>query len=154
MSESSYSYKTHHPHIHICIYEPPHTHPSDPTQPFNPSILSPSLPLPLPSPHLPSDPRQHAPRPLPHRPLPRLIHKQQPQPKSHRQKKVLDRDIRGTENILQARRVAKDEDNDEGEEDGGEEVEILCRFVEGGWVLEDGEVARAGCHEVEPLPGT
>lgn len=103
---------------------------------------------------LPSQPCQNPLGPPPHRRLPRFIHQQKPDPKSHRQEKVLDRDGRGAEDTLQTRRVTEDEDDDEGEEDGGEEVEVLGGFVEGGRVLEDGEVAGAGGHEVEPLPGS
>jgi hypothetical protein len=45
-----------------------------------------------------------------------------------------------------------DEDDAEGKEHSGEEVEVLGVFVADGGLLEDAEVASSGCEEVEPLP--
>ena len=53
---------------------------------------------------------------------------------------------------MQTGGVIKHENDDEGEKDGGEEVEVLRGFVEGRGVLKDTEMAGAGRHEVEPLP--
>ena len=66
---------------------------------------------------------------------------------------MLDRHTAGAEDGLETGRIAEDEDDDEGKEDGGKEVEVLGRFVERGGVLEDAEMAGPGRHEVEPLPG-
>jgi hypothetical protein len=59
---------------------------------------------------------------------------------------VLNGNVSGAEYPLQSGNIAEDEDDDEGEEDGGEEVEVLGGFVESGWVLEYAEMTGSGCH--------
>lgn len=47
----------------------------------------------------------------------------------------------------------EEEDCDEQrEDDGGKEVEVLRGFVEGGRMLKDGQAAGMDGHEIEPLP--
>ena len=57
------------------------------------------------------------------------------------------------QNTLQIRDVEPENCHYKGEGDGGEEVKVLCGFIECWGVLEDRETARTDGHEVEPLPG-
>jgi hypothetical protein len=52
--------------------------------------------------------------------------------------------------ILQGGDIKPENGHQERENNGREEVEILCGFIEGWWVLEDGEAAGAEGHQVEP----
>ena len=52
---------------------------------------------------------------------------------------------------MQAGDIEEDEDNNEGEEHGWKEPEVLCGFIEDWRLLENGKAARAGCEQIEPL---
>ncbi len=65
---------------------------------------------------------------------------------------MLSRDSPRAQYILQLRDIEPKNSHDESERDGREEIEVLCRFVESWWVMEDAKTARPHGREVEPSP--
>jgi hypothetical protein len=102
---------------------------------------------------LPSNLGQKPLRPRPNAILPRLVEHQQAKTKRGGQEPVLDRNLAGIDGTLQRGDVAEDEDDDNGEQHSGENKPVLRALVEEWGLLEDAEAARAGCEEVEELPG-
>ena len=65
---------------------------------------------------------------------------------------MFSRHSRRRQDSLELRDIQPEDSHAQCESDGGEEEEILCLLVEGGWMLENGEAAGADCEEGEPLP--
>jgi hypothetical protein len=74
--------------------------------------------------------------PPPNSPLPCLIQKSVPRPNAA-SKRNAQPDATRAQNTLQLRDMEPENSADERELDGGEELEVLRRFVEGWWVLKD-----------------
>ena len=66
---------------------------------------------------------------------------------------MFGRDARGREDGLELGDVEPEDGHAEGEDDGGEEEQVLGALVEGGRVLKDAQAAVTEGHEAEPLPG-
>ena len=56
---------------------------------------------------------------------------------------MLSRNLARVQRILQGRDIEPEDGHHKREGNGGEDVEILGGFVEGGWVLEDAETTGA-----------
>jgi len=92
----------------------------------------------------PSSPRQETGRPSPDTELSRLIQQQDSHAKRHWQEPMLHRHCSRAKHVMEFRHVEEEDGDEQGEDDGGEQVPVEA-------VVEDRQAAGAQGEEVEPL---